>query len=272
MLAGISDYLYPWQFIPFVLALAAWIALGPYLLRWACRKWLPAMSLTIARSTMAVFLAGLAGGAAGLVLFMLPASLGSHLDTDLSIVGIIVAVPGMLAVAYVVIYAMFDQPAGSLVKVLIVPLVGVLLLMAAIAGATIPLTMAQTSARRHRKTCTARLARFHDAIGMYWARRSTLPASLTELVDVEYITPGQSVCPDRGDQETGYFYLPRALSKTSRDQGILACDLRGNHSDGRGVLFANGDCYRYSEADFQKLLELPENKEFAQGLVAVQAK
>ena len=153
-----------------------------------------------------------------------------------------------------------------------IPVLGVQDILSPDRIASIPLAFAQTRARDRRNICTGRLERLYDALSMYRARHGTLPTSLTELVDARYIPSAHLVCPARDDLETGYFYLLRAMSNISGDQGILACDLRGNHSDSRGVLFANGDCFRYREDEFQELLQLPVNAVFAQALAAAQAR
>ena len=62
-----------------------------------------------------------------------------------------------------------------------------------------------------------------------------------------------------------YFYL--ASPQEEEGKGVLiACDLRGNHEDGRNVLYADGHVQWCEEDDFQRELDKPANRRFADAL------
>jgi hypothetical protein len=87
------------------------------------------------------------------------------------------------------------------------------------------------------------------------------------------LQPRDLKCPMVDDKEVGYFYIPPKIPvhpKASADL-ILMCDFRDNHGGaGRAVMFANRVFRQYSEEDFQKRLQQPENAEFAQALRAAE--
>ena len=71
----------------------------------------------------------------------------------------------------------------------------------------------------------------------------TCPASKTEISKKEEI-----------DGKTGYEYFGANLTTNSFPERVIVADKKGNHKDGRNVLFVNGKVKWVSEEEFQKLL------------------
>ena len=93
---------------------------------------------------------------------------------------------------------------------------------------------------------------------------------------------------DHGRYRCDYFYLPpeqpepeRPLPETPEfgtdlppmerypdvpATTIVACDLRGNHEDGRNVLYADAHVQWCEEGEFQRELDKPANRRFAEAL------
>jgi len=266
VLAGIGNYLLWWEIIPVFLAIAAWIFGGSYLLRRCCRAWAPSKRLTVARSTQVVFLAGLSGGVAAVALYWLARSLGERLETDLTWVGLALAALAALVAAYTVIYTLLGLSAAQTVKIMLPALAGVVLSVAVLAGASVPLAYHQGRARLGRRLCTARLRYLYQVLEEYRARHGALPENLAELARANLLAKDHLRCPANRQAEVGYFYRRPPPGAAVAGRRIVLCDLRANHSDSRGVLFSNGDWERYSEAEFRKLLQSRENADFARAL------
>ena len=119
------------------------------------------------------------------------------------------------------------------------------------------------------------------------------PADLAELVSEGFIPKSSLRCPGPGASDdarhslalkdgreitSNYFYLPPAAG--ADPMTIIMCDYRGNHKDGRNVLYAETvlqslDTYlaraRFLEEEvFRSQLALPKNAAFAKALREVE--
>lgn len=121
-----------------------------------------------------------------------------------------------------------------------------------------------------RAMCGSNLHRIGQALAFYQSENDdAFPPDLQHLIDTG---PGHDafVCPLTGhDQPFDYFYLPPA--KDAPGETMTACDFKGNHEDGRSVLYADSHVKRLKEAQFQQELAKPHNAAFAAALRAAEA-
>jgi len=128
----------------------------------------------------------------------------------------------------------------------------------------------------------AKCARNLEKIGQAYAVHAMLrraaggmefekPLTLGVLADSEYL-PAVARCPAaerRGAPAHGKYDYFLFVGRSVRSGGrqVIACDFAGNH-DGqrRNVLLADGTVHCLGEGEFQKLLTLPDNAEFANAL------
>ena len=69
-----------------------------------------------------------------------------------------------------------------------------------------------------------------------------------------------------GRRRCDYFYFPPADPADALVYMLVACDLKGNHPDGRNVLYVQGNVKWLDENDFQAELGKPVNAAFAAAL------
>ncbi|NLF31417.1 MAG: hypothetical protein GX591_11105 [Planctomycetes bacterium] len=127
-----------------------------------------------------------------------------------------------------------------------------------------------------RVICLTRLKGIGNAIEMYrMDNADAWPNDLHALVAAAHLDARTLECPrDRTPGGPDYFYTPPAgapnETSPSFETTILACDYRRNHRGSRSVLFADNHVERVDESDFQSLLALPENADFAAALRAAE--
>jgi len=100
------------------------------------------------------------------------------------------------------------------------------------------------------------------------------PETLIELVEGNVIAPQHLLARKHPSREVGYFYHPAWRVPTDQaTRKLLVCDWVDN-LDGktRTVLYANGKVEVHGDAEFQKVLNLAENKAFAAALKEAEAK
>lgn len=103
------------------------------------------------------------------------------------------------------------------------------------------------------------------------------PADLAELVSEGLLAEGAFRCPgasegtarslplkDGGKINSNYFYLPPPAD--ADPETMVLCDYRGNHTDGRTVLYVDGNVEFVEEGVFLRQLALPPNAAFAAAL------
>lgn len=248
-----------------------WLLGGGYLLLRSMGKQPLNPAAKLPRCVGAALLAGLAGAFSGGVLYMLLAAIGKGLGVNLGALGTIVAVAAMIAVGYLVIYAMFNLPFGNVLRAAGPAIFGTILLAVVIgAAAAIPARYA-TQARRRREMAIHRLQRIHRAILMYEIKTGRSPKTLSALTEEHYIDASALRHPCAPQSAVGYFYLPaRSVPYMEQTKAVRVCELVPS-GDGRLLLFANGRCRWYSSREAQRILDLPENAAFASALAAARA-
>ena len=123
--------------------------------------------------------------------------------------------------------------------------------------------------------CRSNLSKIGKEISMYAAlNQDAFPADLEALVTEQGMSRKMLQCPSAGGKrqcDYFYFYLPPPGEPAEdpadiADDLVLACDLRGNHREGRNVVYASGEVKWFEEKDFQAELAKPINAAFAAAL------
>ena len=117
---------------------------------------------------------------------------------------------------------------------------------------------------KNKNICSFNLRRINGALQRYsYNHQGRFPKKLSELYpdyikDLKVLT-----CPaskteiskkEEIDEKTGYEYFGANLTTNSFPERVIVADKKGNHKDGRNVLFVNGKVKWVSEEEFQKLL------------------
>jgi hypothetical protein len=269
MLASLNDYLFTWELGVLGFFVLAWLIGGTYLTRWALQRAteLPKRRRTMGYSFLLNFFATGSGLVAAAMVFGSLAFAGKRYEearTLLALMGALLAIPAMLAVAWAVSLVMLDLSPRKLLR-LTLTTSGVVLamLVVLIGGSAIPARGQRMSQARIQK-CVRNL---HGLSG-YLADQQTLgwqAKNLQELVDAGRCEKKELRCPAVRDREIGYLYAPCPPNPDPLSKKILLCDRRGNHGDKRVVLFDSRVAPRaLSESEVQELLALPENASLAE--------
>ena len=231
MPANVQHYLYWWQLPLLGIFIVGWLLGGGYLLLRSMAKQPLNPPAKLPRCIGAAVLAGLAGLFAGSVLYTLLATIGRGLELNLGPLGAIVAVAAMIAVGYLVIYAMFNLPFGNVLRAAGPAIFGTILLAVVIgAAAAIPARYA-TQAKRRRERAIHHLQRIHRAILMYEIKTGRTPKTLSALADEHYI---DALSPEQTQFALAHEALHCALSHFARRQNRvkhrwdMACDFAIN--------------------------------------------
>ena len=274
LLAEIGDFLSIWQ-LPVVLVLAvAWIIWGGYLMRRAVRAHVGRREAELNRCLLISLLAGLGGAICALipVLIALAWRLADTFEFSKLWLALPVAAVFFL-VNFLTVFASFQLPAGSLVKIWLKsfgpPLVvAVVALVPTIWFAN---TAHQTKVANNKSI--GALQFIDNAIRVRYAPARP-PASLEELIKQNVVPPTSLRAYRHPSREIGYFYAPATLVRIGEPtQKLLACDWADNQSgDARAALYINGYVEVVSPGKFQELLARSENKAFAAALKEAEKK
>ena len=140
--------------------------------------------------------------------------------------------------------------AGNTLIILLV----LLAIIAILAALLLPALMrARQEAEKAR--CRSNLKAVGLALHMYAADYDErFPESLKQLVDLGYLARDEALqCPTRKGRAPGeidYVYI-KGLSLNSRPNEPIVFDRKGNHPDGRNVLFVDGHVEWLDEDTFQ---------------------
>ncbi len=269
MLAGIRDYVHPWQLPLIFTFLAGWIIGGGYLLKWSFANQGYKKKLTLGRSIMVTFLAG-SGGlfAAAVILFLfktIVVTTGARLLPVMA-AGAVVAALVYFVISYLVLYAIFELPSRQLLRMVALPLAGIITL-GAIMGTAAGLPAYRTRIWGGRKTVSlADLVAIGNALVKHEMQEKKPAENLQVLVQKELLSSACLRCPFVPNTKVGYFYLPGPAQRQDADDKIVACSLRGKKAGGRAVLLHNHQSRWFSEEEFQHLLQHKANDEFAEAL------
>lgn len=266
-----GKYLQPqylaWQLPLMAVFLIGWLFGGAYLLQRAFEKRLPRRAVTYGRCVLASLLSGGAAAFAGGVVYLLIITIAERLGTTLNYVGLIPAVLLATVMFYVVVHAMFDLPPSVVVRRGALP-IGAILLLGLAVGAGVFLPARRLFFRQMRRAeSTHNLYRIQAAILQYEQTLAKTPPSLTALVERGEMKAEHLRCPSIPNREIGYFYLPfRSIAREAYTEKLRACEFTHDEtSPSRLVLFGNGEILPITPADFERLLALGENGDFAGG-------
>ena len=116
-------------------------------------------------------------------------------------------------------------------------------------------------------TCAANLNAVGLAVRLYMSdNRDQVPPNMQALIDEDMIDDMAFKCPGANRDGRNDFFVHWAATAASPGMALFACDLKGNHRDGRNVLHFNGAVIFMTEANFQAALAAPENAAFAEAL------
>jgi hypothetical protein len=268
ILAGVRDYMFPWQLPFFGLYVLVWLIGGTYLVRWALARMtdLPKRS----RGTGQAFLFNFLTTGSGLVamLFLLAAfgRMATYTEGGKLAVfaaGAAVAFVAMFAMAWAVSLVLIKLPGQQLLKIVGLSN-GILMLGAGLLGVAlfVPSRM-QRIRNLHMERCVANLQALDQALTEF-SRLGPEAESLEQLVASGAATRAMIVCPGRPDVFPGYLYQPAERVREGLSEKIRVCDRRGNHGGERLVLFADGRIIALEEDEFAEKLDLPENAAIAE--------
>jgi len=273
MLASFRDYLFVWQLPLLATFLVGWTAGGGFLLRRSIRRRGLRRPIGLGHCVLASFLAGVAGAVSAGAILLLAIRVGKALDVSVMVPAIALAALALLVVSLLVLYAMFEFPAHSLVAAAALPLGATIvlgLLIAAAAGAPAYYLRQQ---QIKREFCLRNLVYVHGAVAAYFEAHGDPPEELNDLVNEKYLPPRYLTCAAVPHAEEGYFYLAARPITPDRPTGkLLACDFRGRHTNGRAVVFVNGVSEWLSEEGFQALLSHAANAAFAKTLAEAEGR
>ena len=285
MFERIKDFIPAWplsllQFACIAVFLAWWLIGAAWLLQRSLRKRAGLRYPALGPCVLALFLSGLGALAVGGLTFMLVRRIGEGPEAraGASMMALAMAPAVLLAVpmAFLVLYAVFQLPWRLLLRVTW-PAMTSVAAAAAVTGVPafwlgwslhVDVGKAQVSVSNLTKIDDQ--VREHERIF-----DSQVPAGLMALTEERQfkgktigalLTKGALQCPFLPGVPVGYFYHPApSVERTRRDcQELRACEWTHPQSAKyRAMLFANGDARFNPDEDFQGVLRLPVNAEFA---------
>jgi len=122
----------------------------------------------------------------------------------------------------------------------------------------------------NRAACAANLNSLGKAVAIHRAedRNARFPKNTEVLIERGLITEDAFKCPSVEHGGRSYFYyFPAKEPDNWSGKALMACDLKDNHGgEGRAVAYISGAARFMKEAEFQELLALPENADFARAM------
>ena len=142
---------------------------------------------------------------------------------------------------------------------------GIIVVQLLVAAIMIP-TVGGVRKLAQRVQCASQLNGIGMAIRMYSAENDdVLPPTLQHLIDAGQADEKHFICPSTGHSRPfDYFYLPVSLHADTNT--IIACDLKGNHKEGRNVLFFDGAVQWMTNEQFGAALAEEQNAAFDKAL------
>jgi len=270
ILAEARDFLAIWQ-LPVVLVLVGvWIVWGGYLMRRAARDHVGRREAELNRCVVIALLAGLGGAISGAIAIALAWQVAQALAVQTIWLALPAATVVFCLVSFLTVFASFQLPGGSLVKVWLKSF-GPPLLVAAVAA--VPTIWVANLAHEDR------LANIRSVTGLQFIHKEIAaryaparpPASIEDLTKQNVVPPRAYRHPSRS---IGFFYMPAPMRPISEPTSrLLACDWADNQSgNARVVLYVSGKVETLSAEMFQQLLAQDENKAFAAALKEAEKK
>ena len=260
------DYFFPLHQIPLVvLLMVGWLWGGSWLLLRSLKKRGYPKRIKLGNCVLIMLLCGFCGVLAAGVTFLLVNSFGGGLA--IKAVGAGAGLVMLVVVSLLVVYAMLELSLGKAIKAAALPMVAVMALMGVVGAAAGTPAYFWRHANRKRELCQNRLFYLHRGLLQYQQAYSEPATAVEALLEKNIVGKESVLCPGPEGEAGEYFYFPgRVIGGGEKTEKLLACDVGGNHGGGRNVLFVNGEARWCKDKEFQGLLELPENKDFADAL------
>jgi hypothetical protein len=272
VLANVSDYLAIWQLPVMAIVLFGWLVGGGYLFQRTLSKATDNRRFKFAKGVQVSLLAGLAGVFSAFIMYLVGNNLilPGEADMPVSIPGVILAVIALLVMSVLTVWAMFPLSFGQTARACALPIGSVfLLILVAGTGVGIPTYYTREANIRQADNINATIGQVNRIyLAMIRNGRDQPPASLQELVKLEYIEPETLISPANPDGPGFFYHQPDVIEPPSPDsQKVLMCDFRDNfNGKGRTVLYHNSVIHFLPETSFQSLMMDPVNREFAKAL------
>ncbi len=271
MLAGLTDWIHLWQMPLFVVLAIGWLGGGGWLLLRSLKKSQYPKKIKLPQCILIFLVAGMGGGAVAMVVFFLFYTIGEAIEVNLKTAGLGAAVVALFATTMMVIFAMLELSLKEALKAARIPLLGQLVLMAAIGAAAILPVPGMLQERRAQRGCNNNLVHIADGLQRYQSENGVPPTALQALVDEEYIEAKHLQCPSVAEQAVEYFYSNRRMTRRDKaTKQMVVCDKKGNHGEPRNVLFTNGNTRLVETEEFEVLIALEENEGFVAALRAAE--
>lgn len=277
-------YFQPWHLLPLAAFFLASVIVGGFLLRRLLARQFAALGddapaagrrrsrASAGKCMVAMLLAAMGAGFAAVAIIALFMAIKDASHESLIwpyVVGAILTMVAMPGVAYVVLLAMFPLPAGRMLRAA-GPVFALVLAFAVV-------TLVPTGVLAYRQkvvndyrdqTIRIHLPHIDQALRMYEVRHNAPADALQDLVETDYIDPQYLRSPADPDGDIGYFYFSkRSIPGRSETDEIRVCDYKRNFDGkGRGILLLNGRSEWVSEEEFQQLLDMDVNSDFAEAL------
>lgn len=276
----INEFIRPWQ-LPFYVALiVAWLWGGGYLLARSVAKARNLRRVELGRYALHMLLCG--GGAVvalGVFYYLARTIQEAFGSGHVGIPGLLAAALAALAVAYAILFAVYDFSFWQTVKVSS-PAIGAVLLAALVVAVAVylPTRPARIESARMQRTL-GQVRVIAKTIQTYEEKAATKPPisllSLTreetvggqklKLLDLQFLRS-----PFLPDRVPSYFYFPvPPVGPNERTVKMNVCEFtHADSSIGRPVMFANGEVRWVPDGEFQILLANPANADFAKAFRA----
>ncbi len=270
ILAGLQDYLFPWQLWVIVFYILAWLIGGTYLMRWTLVRMtdLPRRKRTLGGSFRLNFFttgSGLAALAVIALAFGVLAGRAESGKLTIAVTGLVLSVPAMFGTAWAVGMVMLSLSGKVWLRVAAVATGGPLAFLVLLVAVALVPSHSQRLTNLYQGRCEGNLYGLRGALNRHSAMGPEA-VTLEELVEKGQCGPELLRCPAKPDRVPGYLYVPSP--QAARDAGVVdkirVCDRRGNHGSSRMVLYTDGRVHPVDNDRFAELLKLPENAKMAE--------
>jgi hypothetical protein len=273
LLAKAADYMAIWQ-LPIVAVLGGvWVFLGGYLLRRNLQASVGRREAASNRCLLIAFLAGLGGVFSAGVVVVLAMQVAKSINVQTIWLASPAAAVAFCLVSFLTVLASFKLPVVDVGKAWLKSFGPPLLL---IAVAMIPTVWV---AETNRQDELSRMKSFNCLQYIYAGIANRYiaakpPATLEELLTSNIIEPKYLQSHRHRSRKIGFFYHPvTRVPANEPTRKLMLCDWVDNlNGRSRTVVYANGKTELLDNAQFQKILNLDENKAFAADLKEAESK